>query len=68
MGIKTASTFDDNDKFIVVRRNGRKGRRSHEKGERVSTTFWSLEDPVSVERIDTVMKNACRSTELINYR
>lgn len=59
----------DDEQFIVVRRSGKKNwRRSRGRDEKVATTLCYPEDQISVERIDTVMKNACNSVEMIKYR
>ncbi|VBB28133.1 unnamed protein product [Acanthocheilonema viteae] len=69
IGKETTFASDDNEQFIVVKRNGRKSwRRSRGRGEKVvATAICSPEDQVSVERIDAIIKNACNNTELIKY-
>ncbi|EFO27057.2 hypothetical protein LOAG_01424 [Loa loa] len=63
-----ASVSGDDEQFVVVRRNGRKSkRRSRGRDENVATAVCYLGDQVSMERIDTVMRNACTNIELIKY-
>uniref|UniRef100_A0A0R3RFH7 SRR1 domain-containing protein n=1 Tax=Elaeophora elaphi TaxID=1147741 RepID=A0A0R3RFH7_9BILA len=67
IGKEKAYAFDDDEQFIIVRRSRRKSwRQSRGKGEKITTISY-LEDQVSVERIDRVIKNACSSIELIKY-
>ncbi|MCP9259127.1 hypothetical protein DINM_002095 [Dirofilaria immitis] len=71
-GEETALVPANNEQFIVVRKSRRKNGRlriSYERGEKIKKIVCSQHPvyQVSMERIDTVMKNACNNTELIKY-
>ncbi|KAK6101316.1 SRR1 family protein [Brugia pahangi] len=65
---KGGACGSDDERFVVVRRRGRKGwRRPCGTDGKVAMAICDLGNQVSVEKIDTVMKNACSNTELIKY-